>query len=103
MNPNDKINVMIAVGHNAKKTVYENQPTPISPGILQKNDGFGGYTSFPFLGRAPGHYSDGNFTDDVANTDSGRGGLPATIHHALCHVFLGDFGRSASRSDAASS
>jgi hypothetical protein len=62
-----------------------------------KNDGFEGYTFFP-LGEGPGPYSDGNYTDVVVNnSDSGRGGVPASIHHELRHVFLGDFGRSASK------
>ncbi len=95
LNPNDKVTVMIAFGFDAKKG-YQYQATPISPGNPSKNDGFEGYTFFP-LGEGPGPYSNGNFTDVVANTDSGRGGLPATIQHELRHVFLGDFGRTASK------
>jgi RHS repeat-associated protein len=96
LNSNDQVTIKVAVGYNAK-TGNQYQESPISPGNPSKNDGFEGYTFFP-LGDGPGPYSDGNYTDVVVNnSDSGRGGVPASIHHELRHVFLGDFGRSASK------
>lgn len=61
------------------------------------NDGFLGYTLFPYLGVAEEGiiYSPGPYSDAVINSKELPAELTATIFHELQHVILGDFGRSA--------
>lgn len=96
LNANDQVTIKVTVGFDSKNG-NQVQSQTISPGNPSKGDGFSGYTFFP-VGDGTGPYSNGNYTDVVVNnTDPGAGGTPATIHHELRHVFLGDFGRSASK------
>ncbi len=61
------------------------------------DDGFLGYTFFPFLGKEEDGiiYSPGPYSDSVVNAQQLTADIAATIYHEFQHVILGDFGRSA--------
>jgi RHS repeat-associated protein len=81
-----KVSVRLDV-RTAEDTFATMSTTPNEAG------GFTGYTFYPQGKGVPGPYSPGNFTDVIVNAS--RGWIPATIHHELRHVLLGDFGRIA--------
>lgn len=77
-------------------------PGPLVPvktpmGSPKTDNGFEGYTFFPFTGtQEPGViYTPGSAVLVEVNTDQSLESVTETIHHELRHVLLGDFGRSA--------
>jgi len=66
-------------------------------GIMSTTPGFDGYTFFPYKKGDPGPFSPDDTTHSVINSEPSDGDIPATIHHEMRHIFLGDFGRSAKK------
>jgi RHS repeat-associated protein len=56
------------------------------------NNGFLGYTFFPYVPGKIGVWSVGNYTDAVVSTVDD---LTKNIYHELQHIVIGDFGRNA--------
>ncbi len=84
LKPTDSFNVRISVSYNAKSG-FGNPSTS----SMTAND-FEGYTFFPPGKNSPQPFSADEDTDVVVNNSND---VPATIHHELRHVLLGDFGR----------
>lgn len=66
-------------------------------GIRSTTPGFDGYTFFPYKKGDPGPFSPDDTTHSVINSEPLDHDIPATIHHEMRHIFLGDFGRSAKK------
>ena len=66
-------------------------------GIRSTTPGFDGYTFFPYKQGDPGPFSPDDITHAVINSEPLDHDIPATIHHEMRHIFLGDFGRSAKK------
>lgn len=75
------------------------EPEPVSGlmGHPDTDDGFLGYTFFPYLGTVePGIiYSAGDYTNVMVNARQERAAIAVSIHHEFRHVALGRFGRRA--------
>jgi len=84
LKPTDSFNVRISVSYNAKSGLGN-----LSTSSMTAND-FEGYTFFPPGKNSPQPFSADEDTDVVVNNSND---VPATIHHELRHVLLGDFGR----------
>jgi RHS repeat-associated protein len=90
LKPNDSFDLKTTISINVK-TGDEKL------GIMSTTPGFDGYTFFPYKKGDPGPFSPDDTTHSVINSEPSDGDIPATIHHEMRHIFLGDFGRTAKK------
>jgi RHS repeat-associated protein len=88
LKPTDSFNVRVSLSYDAKKGYGDLSTMSMTPG--DKDASFEGYTFFPPGKNSPSPFSADDDTDVVVNNSTD---VPATIHHELRHVLLGDFGR----------
>jgi RHS repeat-associated protein len=88
LKPTDSFNVRMSLSYDAKKGYGDLSTMSMTPG--DKDASFEGYTFFPPGKNSPSPFSGDDDTDVVVNNSTD---VPATIHHELRHVLLGDFGR----------
>jgi RHS repeat-associated protein len=88
LNPNDSFNVRVSLSYDAKKGYGNLSTMSMTPD--DQGASFEGYTFFPPGKNSPSPFSADDDTDVVVNNSTD---VPATIHHELRHVLLGDFGR----------
>ena len=93
--PNDKVTVLNITYENYKTGEKKFATAQFEMGDPEKGTGQWGYTLFPFYPGQPGPWSPDKSAHAIANTISDS--LAATIHHELRHIFLGDFGRTATK------
>jgi RHS repeat-associated protein len=90
LKPNDSFDLKTTISINVKTGEEK-------VGTLSTTPGFDGYTFFPYKKGDPGPFSPDDITHSVINSEPSDGDIPATIHHEMRHIFLGDFGRSAKK------
>jgi RHS repeat-associated protein len=90
LKPNEKFDLKTTISINVK-TRQEKL------GIMSTTPAFDGYTFFPYKKGDPGPFSPDDITHSVINSEPSDADIPATIHHEMRHIFLGDFGRSAKK------
>jgi len=93
--PNDKVTVLNIKYENYKTGEKKFATAQFEMGDPEKGTGQWGYTLFPFYPGQPGPWSPDKSAHAIATTISDS--LAATIHHELRHIFLGDFGRTATK------